>query len=52
VCGDKLKVLRNFLFPNYGTTLNEFTAASTYTRKQSRKQWTDKKSIETRMEKI
>jgi hypothetical protein len=50
VCGDKLKVLRNFLFPNYGTSVNEFLAASTYTRQQSRKQETDKKFIEKIME--
>jgi hypothetical protein len=46
VCGDKLKVLRNFPFPNYGTSVNEFPAASTYTRQQSRKQGTVKKFME------
>jgi predicted GNAT family acetyltransferase len=50
VCDDKLKVLRNFLFHNYGTSVNEFPAASTYTRQESRKQGTDKKLIEKIME--
>jgi hypothetical protein len=50
VWGDKLEVLGNFLFPNYGTSVNEFPAASTYTRQESRKQGTDKKLIKKIME--